>query len=362
MIREAIETLLDGADLTEDAAEAVMGEIMDGTAGTALVSAYLVALRAKGEAVPELVGSVRGMRNRSVRADLAGMEACDLCGTGGDGKATFNISTTAAFVAAGAGLPVAKHGNRAASSRCGSADLLEALGATVALSPREAVRCLRETGIGFFFAPAYHPAMRNVAPVRRALKLRTIFNVLGPLTNPGGVRSQLIGVFSPDLVEPLAEVLKTLGARRGAVVHGGGGFDEATTAGSNRIGFVEGGAVRFLDLDPRELGFARADAGDLKGGAAAENARITRAVLAGEKGPRRDTVLLNAALGLAVGGRAKDLPEGVAQAGAAIDTGKALHTLEAFLAFTRDRAEPLEGQGAKAGAGVLTGTREQLDN
>jgi anthranilate phosphoribosyltransferase len=292
-------------------------------------------LRAKGEAVSELVGSARVMRGRALGASLDGFEAVDMCGTGGDGKGTFNVSTTASFVVAGAGVPVAKHGNRAASSRCGSADLLEALGAAIDLPPDLAARCVRETGIGFFFAPTCHPAMRFVAPVRQELGIRTLFNLLGPLLNPACVRRQLVGVFDEDLVRPIARVMIGLGATAGAVVHGGGGFDEATSVARNRIALVRDGVALEFPADPGELGMAPAPPDSLRGGTAAENARITLRILRGEDGPRRDTVLLNAALALLVGDGAGTLKDGLEKAAESVDSGRAMRILEDFLLYSR---------------------------
>lgn len=335
MIREAIEKLLAGADLTEQEAAQVMEEIMDATASSVLMSAYLVALRAKGESIRELVGSARVMRDHALRVELEGIDAIDMCGTGGDGKGTFNISTTAVFVVAGAGLPVAKHGNRAASSRCGSADLLEQLGAVVALSPEHVSKCIRETRVGFMFAPAYHPAMKNVMPVRRELKVRTIFNLLGPLTNPARVKAQLLGVFRKDLTGPIASVLTGLGARSACVVHGDGGYDEVTTLGSSTVSRLRSGKVETYTLDPREYGFSLAEPEALAGGTVEENVRITLEVLSGEEGPCRDTVLLNAGLALLVGGKADDLVGALELAREAIDSGKAKKTLDNFIKLTQ---------------------------
>jgi anthranilate phosphoribosyltransferase len=336
MIREAIGTILEGTDLDEDRAAGVMGEIMDGAASPALVAAYLVALRAKGEAVSEIIGSARAMRRKALAVSLGDLVAVDLCGTGGDGRNTFNISTTATFVTAGAGVPVAKHGNRAASSRSGSADLLQALGADLSLGPAQALTCLRRSGVGFFFAPTFHPAMKNVAGVRRELGLRTVFNLLGPLTNPAGVRVQLLGVCAPGLVEPLARALGRLGATCAYVVHGEGGFDEATTVAPCFTAFLAKGRVVLGHFDPADLGLARARPQDLAGGTPQENAEITLAVLRGESGPRRDTVVLNAALALRVSGRARNLTDGLHLAQRSIDEGRALRSLTTFVAATKD--------------------------
>ncbi len=335
MLRGMIESLLSGNDLSEDQAACAMEEIMDGRPAPALTAAYLVALRAKGESAAELLGSAKAMRRRSLHAE-PGIEAIDMCGTGGDGRNTFNVSTTAAFIAAAAGLSVAKHGNRAASSRCGSADLLEALGARISLPPEAAAECVRRTGFGFFFAQDYHPAMRNVAHVRKDLGIRTVFNVLGPLANPAGVRAQLLGVFSESLVTRMAEVLSMLGVERGCVVHGLGGWDEATTAGPNAVAVIESREIRRILVDPRDLGFRKAEPEELRGGAPKENAEITLAVLSGGKGAALDTAVLNAGLALHTCGRSLDLAAGVKLALEAVESGAALKTLERFVRLTHE--------------------------
>jgi anthranilate phosphoribosyltransferase len=339
MIRQALSKVLDGSDLACAEAAGAMEEIMTGEASAPVVSAYLAALRTKGETTSEILGSARVMQERALPADLGELRALDLCGTGGDGKGTFNISTTCAFVAAAAGVPVAKHGNRAASSKSGSADVLEALGARVSLGPEAALRCIREVGIGFLYAPAFHPAMKAVAPVRRELGVRTIFNLLGPLVNPARVKAQLLGVFDPGLLVPFAEVLKGLGVERACVVHGEGGYDEATTAGSCFVATLQDGEVQRFRLDPKGFGFPIARPGALDGGDAEENAKITLSVLEGEKGPRRDTVVLNAALALYAAGAPADLDGALEAAERALDSGKAREKLGAFAAFTQRLGE-----------------------
>jgi anthranilate phosphoribosyltransferase len=327
MILEAIRKLLSRGDLDEKEAAVVMAEIMEGKASHAQIAAYLVALRLKGETVSELVGSVRCMRDHALTVEIGDADAVDLCGTGGDGKHTFNISTTCAFVVAGSGVKVAKHGNRAASSRCGSADLLEALGVRIGLQPEQVARCIEEVGLGFMFAPVYHPAMKNVAPVRKDLGIRTIFNVLGPLANPARVTRQMIGVFDSALLEDIAHALRGLGTKTAVIVHGQTGYDEATTTDINKAAVLRRGEVSTMTVDPAELGFPTAKPHDLKGGSQEENAEITRRILEGEEGPRTDTVLLNSALALMAAERAAGLDEGIALARESIESGKAKEVL-----------------------------------
>jgi anthranilate phosphoribosyltransferase len=338
MIRQAISKLLDNQSLTAEQAEGVMDQVMQGEATPAQIAGFLVALRVKGETVDEITGCARAMRRAAVRVIPQHDDLIDTCGTGGDGAGTFNISTTAAFVAAGAGLRVAKHGNRSVSSRSGSADVLTALGVNLDLSPEQVAACLDETGIGFLYAPKLHPAMRYAIGPRRELGVRTVFNVLGPLTNPAGAQAQLLGVYGPALTETMARVLRDLGSRAAYVVHGHGGLDELTTTGPNRVsrfGLDAGRGVVTETLDPQALGFAVAQPDDLLGGEPEQNARITRDVLAGQDhSPRRDVVLLNAGAALHVGGLAGDLQAGIALAQKSIDEGAALRTLEAMIAFT----------------------------
>ncbi len=306
MIQQAIAKLLDRQDLNENDAYATMMQIMTGDATGAQIGGFLVALRMKGETVPEIAGCARAMRDNAIhvhprRAGHDGRPLTDIVGTGGDHSGTFNISTTAAFVIAGAGVPVAKHGNRSITSKAGSADVLGALGVRLDLSPEQVARCIDEAGIGFCYAVNHHPAMRYAIGPRRELAARTVFNILGPLTNPAGATHMAIGVFSPDLTEPLAGVLGRLGSTAAFVVHGYGSMDELSLAGPNRISSLRNGQVTTFELDAAELGFGRASLADLKGGDANDNAIITRRILNGEeRGPKRDAVLLNAAMGLAL--------------------------------------------------------------
>jgi anthranilate phosphoribosyltransferase len=339
MIREAISQLLENQSLTAEQAEAVMDQIMGGDATPAQIAGFLIALRVKGETVDEITGCARAMRRAAVQVTPRQNDnLVDTCGTGGDESGTFNISTTTAFVAAGAGLRVAKHGNRSISSRSGSADVLTALGVNLDLSPEQVAGCLDETGIGFLYAPKLHPAMRYAIGPRRELGVRTVFNVLGPLTNPAGAQTQLLGVYDPALTETMARVLRDLGSRAAYVVHGHGGLDELTTTGPNRIshfGLNDGDDVTTETLDPESLGFALAQPGDLLGGEPDESARITRDVLSGQdRGPRRDVVLLNAAAALHIGGLAGDLANGIALAQESIDGGAAQRTLDVMIAYT----------------------------
>jgi len=334
MIREAIAKLLDKTDLTKDESSCVMEEIMSGEASPPQIASYLTALRCKGETVSELVGSVRAMRKNALRVELGDIDAIDLCGTGGDGKHTFNISTTCAFVVAGAGVNVAKHGNRAASSKCGSADLLEELGVAISLTPENVIRCIELTGLGFMFAPLYHPAMKNVAPVRRELGIRTIFNVLGPMSNPADVTSQLIGVFDGEILGDIVRTLKGTGLKSAIAVHGGG-YDEATTIDTCELAVLRSDEIREYKLDPRELGFVESETESLRGGAPADNAAITIRILDGEAGPRTDTVLLNAALALMAAGKADKPEDGVEIARESIESGNAKKTLEKLVELSQ---------------------------
>ena len=338
MIQSVIARILDGHDLTRDEAREAMQEIMRGDATQAQIAGFLVALRAKGETADEIAGCAEAMRDhvlpvRPQRADLV-----DTAGTGGDGKGTLNISTAAALVAAAAGAGVAKHGNRAASSQTGSADVLEALGFELELEPERIARSIDELGFGFMFAQAHHPAMRHAAPVRRELGTRTVFNVLGPLTNPAHARAQVVGVYAPTLVRPIAEALLQLGARRAFVVHGAGGIDELSPVGPSLVCEVVGGGVRERTIDPQELGVPRCTVEDLAGGAPAENAASIRRIFAGETGPPRDAILLNAAGAIAAAGHAEDLREGLEAARATVDSGAAAERLEELVAFTKAAA------------------------
>jgi len=340
MLKPFLAKLLQHQHLTAEEAEQAMQVIMSGQATPAQIGAYLTALRMKGETVAEIVGSVRAMRAQATRVPVRvnGGSLLDTAGTGGDGRHTFNISTAAAFVLAGAGRKVAKHGNRAASSRCGSADVLAALGVNLDLTPEQVAACIEEVGIGFIFAPRFHPAMKHAIGPRRELGQRTIFNILGPLTNPAGATHQLIGVFDAALTEPLAEVLGELGSRGAFVVHGYGGLDELTTAGPNRVSALRDGRVTTFDLDPAEFGLRPVSLDDLRGGTPEENAAALRAILSGEdRSPRRDVVLLNAAAALAA--ESGDLTAALEEARQALDSGAALARLEALVAQSQKFAE-----------------------
>lgn len=336
-IKQAIASLLEGRNLTQPEAEAVMEQIMAGRATPAQIGGFLIALRLKGETADEVTGLARAMRRNAVSVHSRQPLLVDTCGTGGDGVGTFNISTTTAFVVAGAGLAVAKHGNRSVSSRCGSADVLQALGVNLELSPEEVATCIDEVGIGFLYAPLLHPAMRHAIGPRREMGVRTVFNLLGPLTNPAGAQVQVVGVYDANLTEMMAQALGSLGCKAAFVVHGADGLDELSTTGLNRVSQLRDGQVHTFTLDPLELGLPRATLSDLKGGDGEENAAILRAVLAGRPGPQRDVVLLNAASVLVAGGVAVNLGEGVSMAAQSIDSGAAMDKLEALIAFTNAR-------------------------
>ena len=320
-VAAAVELAAGGGTLPAPLAEAAMEELMDGVASPVQVAALLAMLRVRGETPEELAAFARVMRSRAVRVD-APEGAVDLCGTGADGSHTFNISTLASFVVAGAGVPVAKHGNRAITSLTGSADLIEALGIPLDPGPEAVARSIVETGFGFMFAPAYHPAMKHAAPIRRELPMRTIFNLLGPISSPAGVRHQLLGVADPRLVPLIAGALSRLETRRAIVVHGADGTDELSLAAPNRALLVEDGSTRELVIDAAEVGLQRADATALAGGDARVNAAITLSVLGGEPGPARDVVVLNAAAALLVAGRVDSVAEGVVLAAESIDNGR----------------------------------------
>jgi anthranilate phosphoribosyltransferase len=338
VIQKAIHKLLDGRDLRRDEAHEVMGEIMRGEATPAQIGGFLVALRAKGETVEEIAGCAEAMREYVLPVRPARKDLVDVVGTGGDGARTFNISTTAAIVAAAAGAAVAKHGNRAVSSSSGSADVLEAFGFELEQSPGRIARSIDELGFGFMFAPLHHPAMRHAAPVRRELGTRTVFNVLGPLTNPAGVRDGVFGVYSRELVRTFADVLAVFGARRAYVVHGAHGIDELSPAGPNVVGEVVDGVVRERTLDPVELGIDRCDPGELAGGMPEENAAVGRRVLSGAPGPKRDAVVLTAGAAVAAAGHAADLAEGIVLAARAIDSGAAAERLEDLVRFSQEQS------------------------
>ena len=340
-IQRAIDIISRFGHLQDHEAETIMNQIMAGDASEAQIGAYLMGLRMKGETEAEILGSARAMRANAMRVPTASDagELLDTCGTGGDGSGTFNISTTTAFVAAGAGVRIAKHGNRAASSKCGSADVLGELGVNLDLTPEQVGQCVDKVGIGFLFAPKLHPAMKYAIGPRRQMKVRTIFNILGPLTNPAGAQRQLMGVFTPDLTEFLANVLGALGAKSAIVVCGYGNLDEFTTTGPNRVSHYEGGEVRTYELNPLELGLNAAHISDLKGGDVDENAAILRGVLSGEvNSAKRDVILLNTGAALVAAGKADDFKDGITLAAAAIDSGKALAKLDDLIAYSQEFA------------------------
>jgi anthranilate phosphoribosyltransferase len=334
LIQEALADLLDGNDLGRARSHEVMSEIMRGDATPAQMGGFLIALRLKGETADEIAGCAEAMRDHVLPVHPQRDDLVDTAGTGGDGASTINISTAAAIVAAAAGAGVAKHGNRAVSSASGSADVLEALGFELEQPPERIAQSIDELGFGFMFAPSHHPAMRHAAPVRRELAARTVFNVLGPLTNPAGARAQVIGVYSKPLVRTIADVLAQLGARRAFVVHGAFGIDELSPAGPNDVCEVVDGEVHPRVIDPLELGVERCDPAELRGGSPAENAQAIRDVFAGANGGPRDAILLNAAGAIAAAGHAEDLQEGLALARTAVDSGTAAARLDELARFT----------------------------
>ena len=333
MLQPIFEKIVMGRNLSEQEAEVMMEAIMGGSATQAQIGGMLTALSIKGETIEEIAGCARVMRRKAIRVYPLS-QVVDIVGTGGDKKHSFNISTAAAFVAAGAGVTVAKHGNRSVSSKCGSADVLEALGVNINLDARQVEESLRHVGIGFLFAPVFHKAMKNVMGPRREIGIRTIFNILGPLTNPAGAQSQVLGVFQAELTEILAEVLIKLGTERALVVHGMDGLDEISICSSTKITEVKDGTVNTYYIEPEDFGLQRADAASIVGGMAVENSKIVLAVLQGEKGPRRDIVLLNSAAALVVGNKAADLKTGVVLAADSIDSGRALAKLQELQMFT----------------------------
>ncbi|TRZ48240.1 MAG: anthranilate phosphoribosyltransferase [Dehalococcoidia bacterium] len=334
MIREAIALIVSGRSLTMEEAASVMEEIMRGETTPAQIGAFVTALRLKGETVDEIVGLAKTMRAKSIPVTIA-EPVVDTCGTGGDGLRTFNISTAAAFVAAGAGLKVAKHGNRAMSSQCGSADVLEALGVRIDLNAELVQRCLKEVGIGFMFAPSFHPAMKYAAAPRREIGIRTVFNILGPLISPAGAKAQVLGVADELLVEKLAIVLQRLGSHHALLVHGEDGLDEITITGKTRVCELEDDGINRYSLSPEDFGLPRASLNSLRGGTVKENAAMLRSILAGAPGPQRDVVLVNTAAVLLVGDRVETLEQGVALAREVIDSGQALAKLEQLIGFSQ---------------------------
>lgn len=334
MIKDAIVKLADRLSLTEKEAEEVMNEIMDGSVTPAQIAAYLMGLRLKGETVDEIAGSVRAMRNRAVRIAIGDPLVVDTCGTGGDGRHTFNVSTTTAFVVAGAGLTVAKHGNRSVSSKSGSADVLSELGVNINLSPDRVADCINEVGIGFLFAPLYHGAMKHCAVPRQEIGIRTMLNLLGPLTNPAGATIQILGVYDSHLTELLGKVLMYLGSQHCFVVHGMDGLDEMTLTDRTLVSEAKGGVVSNYVVTPEEFNLSRVSPKELAGGLPHDNAKITKEILQGKKGPKRDMVCLNAAPALVAARKAKTLQEGFLLAGKTIDSGAAAEKLARLVAFT----------------------------
>jgi len=357
-IKEAISKVVRREDLTEDEMIQVMDHIMSGRASPAQIGAFITGLRMKGETVDEITGAAKVMRAKAkkvrVRNGLISIDRdeiniddetiLDTCGTGGDGTNTFNVSTATAFVAAGGGIKVAKHGNRAVSSRCGSADVLECLGVKLDINVSSVERCIQEIGIGFLYAPLFHGAMKYAAGPRREIGLRTIFNLLGPLTNPAEATVQVLGVYSPELTEKIANVLGRLGTRQAFVVHGQGTFDEISICGPTRISHLKGGSVNTYEIVPEQFGLKRAEPEAIRGGGAVANARIIRQILEGEKGPRTDMVLLNAAAAFVVAGLSRDFAEGIERAMDAIDSGRAKKKLDDLVRFTQQCGHFVRGE------------------
>ncbi len=339
-IQRAIDIISRFGHLQDEEAEAVMNQIMAGEATEAQIGAYLMGLRMKGETQGEIIGSARAMRANAIRVPTTTTaDLLDTCGTGGDRSGTFNISTTVAFVAAGAGLRIAKHGNRAATSKCGSADVLAELGVNLDLTPDQVGQCIDEIGIGFLFAPKLHPAMKYAIHPRRQMRIRTIFNILGPLTNPAGAQRQLMGVFAADLTDFIAHVLGALGSKLAIVVHGYGGLDELTTTGPNQVSIFKDGEVTTSELNPLDYGLKTAHISDLLGDDAPTNARILRGILSGEvDAAKRDVVVLNASAALMAGGLVDDFAAGITMASEVIETGKALEKLDALIAYSQELA------------------------
>jgi anthranilate phosphoribosyltransferase len=334
VLQQALHQLIEGHHLTREQSAQAMGELMDGKVTDACMAAYLVALRLKGETTEEVLGAVMAMRERAARIAPRATRIMDTCGTGGDGAGTFNISTAVSLVCAGAGLTVAKHGNRAISSQVGSADVLEALGVRIDLSPQQVCQCIEEVGIGFLFAPHHHSALRHAAGVRKELGIRTLLNLLGPMTNPAGATHQLVGVYDGTRVHQVAEVLGRLGAHRAMVVHGSDGLDEITLAGSTTCALWDGEHVKTFEIEPGDFGIPCVDASHLAGGNAAENAAMIRSVLSGQAGHRTDVVRLNAGAALWVAGQVDKLESGVEKASEILSAGTALETLDRLVEWT----------------------------
>jgi anthranilate phosphoribosyltransferase len=341
VLKEALARVVEGGHLSRAETSQVFAEILSGSAPGTLVAGLLIALRMRGETADEIAGAAQALRERAIRVQAPpGRPVLDTCGTGGDGANTFNVSTAAALVAAGAGATVAKHGNRSVSSRCGSADVLAAAGVKVDGGPEVAARCLAELGIGFLFAPALHAGMAHVAPIRRELGVRSLFNILGPLANPAGATRQLLGVFHPALVSVLAQTLRLLGSERALVAHGEDGLDEVSPSTTTRAALLAEGEIREVQLRPEDVGLTPVPKGSLAGGDAAHNARLLRDLLGGERGPIRDAVLLNTAAALWAGGLAPDLRGGYERAADALDSGAAARKLEGLVRITGEGGPP----------------------
>ncbi len=334
MIKNAIAKLVQRQDLTFEESYFAMRQIMNGEADQAQIAGFLIGLRMKGETSHEIAGCAKAMIEKSLRVDFKDDNLIDTCGTGGDEVGTFNISTASAIVASAVGVKVAKHGNRAVSSKCGSADVLRELGVKIELTPEQAKICLEEVGLAFIFAPLYHTSMKYAAPVRQSLGVRTIFNILGPLTNPAGAKRQLLGVFAENLTEKIASVLKELGSKHALVVHGAGGIDEISISGHTKISELKNGEIKTYEISPEDFGFKRWDINLILGGDAKTNAEIIKRLLEGEKGPQRDVVLLNSGAAIYVSGLANSISEGIEMAKEAIDSGKAKKKLEELIELT----------------------------
>lgn len=335
MIKDATLKLIDGIDLSADEMVETMNQIMTGEVDDAQIAGFLTALKMKGEAVSEIYGGAKVLREKAAKLDLMDYYTVDTCGTGGDSAETYNISTAVSIVTAAAGVTVVKHGNRAVSSKCGAADVLEALGVKVDLAPEQVEACVKAVGIGFLFAPKFHSAMRHVGPTRKALGFRTIFNILGPLANPASANAQVLGVFSESLTEPMAQVLMNLGVEKALVVHGLDGMDEISISTETKVSEIKDKEVITYTIKPEDFGMTRSDATVLAGGYAEENAQIIRDVLSGTPGGKLDILLLNAGAALYVGKKADSIKEGVALAREIIESGKALEKLDAFASFTQ---------------------------
>ena len=336
MFKEGLKEIIAGTDLSEQQMSQMISEIFSGNTTDSQIGAFMGALSTKGETFEELTGAAKAMRKKAKRIQVNSSVVLDTCGTGGDGTNTFNISTTTALVVSGCGITVAKHGNRSVSSQCGSADLLEALGVNLNLHPEIVEECIRNIGIGFLFAPLYHGAMKFAAIARKEVGIRSVFNMLGPLTNPAGANCQLLGVYAPELTEMFAQALKTMGKNRAFVVHGHDGLDEISICAPTRISELNDGIIKTYDLSPEQFFNHTANMNDLAGGSPADNAEITSSILNGKKGSKRDIVLLNSGAALVVAGKAADVKEGIHMAGKTIDSGAAANKLQQLIRFTND--------------------------